>query len=201
MFLFLYFIVIFMFEGLSHGSQSYCNRAILSTKLINAGLYVFCKVNDNGTTAKPAGCGWLLTFTEQTHVNVLKCRNQCLQTLWPAFPYLWHPSFADCLQVAYLLPTSARPCLLYSGTGAWPAWCLVCSDFKTMNLVHSSHSHTSPWQINPRTQGHEHRLMLRRVRWGHVALFKQPVNNLRRIAEHFIWQGKEIGLSCQVAQI
>lgn len=63
-----------MFEGLSHGSQSYCNRAILSTKLINAGLYVFCKVNDNGTTAKPAGCGWLLTFTEQTHVNVLKYR-------------------------------------------------------------------------------------------------------------------------------
>lgn len=48
LFLFLYFIVIFMFEGLSHGSQPYCSRAILSTKLINPGLYVLCKVNDNG---------------------------------------------------------------------------------------------------------------------------------------------------------
>lgn len=50
-------------------------------KLINPGLYVLCKVNDDGTTAKPAGLGWLLTFTDQTYVNVPKYRNQHLQTL------------------------------------------------------------------------------------------------------------------------
>lgn len=142
-----------------------------------------------------------VSFTRQTYVNVPKYRNQSLRSLWPAFLFSSLTSFF---------------CRLFWGVTSSTYWCQAL-------LIVPMHSGMTPFMscipwlqdhelgalfpkphlalATPRTQGYKQRLKLRQVRWGYISLFKQHVNNLRRIAEHFSWQDKEISLSCQLAQI
>lgn len=162
-----------MFKILSRGFLPYYSKPIrtLPTKLIKPGLYVPLRLNDNWTTAKPARGEWFLAQSD------LHCTNICKYTqiykfklpeLLTCFFPLWHAPFVAVCRwdISYLLMPAL---LLVPVPGARLLWWLVVYDFKTANLVYSFK--TTPFPGKAKDSEPWAKLELRRVTWGHVALF------------------------------